>query len=162
VNKFAATLKLLVEANVKFVVVGGFAGAFHGSTVLTQVLDICYERTPENLARLASALAAIHPRLRGLPDQIPFLLDHRTLAQGMNFTLQTDWIDLDLLGEISGVGQFSEVVKDAVRIEVYGITYVVASLDSLIRSKRAADRPKDRIAVPELEALKEIKSKEKE
>jgi hypothetical protein len=86
-NKFAATLKLLADANVKFVVVGGFAIAFHGSTVLTQVLDICYERTPENLARLASALAAIHPRFRGLPDEIPFSLDERTLAQGMNFTL---------------------------------------------------------------------------
>jgi hypothetical protein len=60
------------------------------------------------------------------------------------------------------VGQFVEVVKDAVRIEVYGVTYVVASLDSLIRSKRAADRPKDRSAVPELEALKEIKSRERQ
>jgi hypothetical protein len=61
-----------------------------GSVILTRNLNICYERTPENLARLASALAPIHPRLRGLPDQIPFALDVRALAQAMNFTLQTD------------------------------------------------------------------------
>jgi hypothetical protein len=52
--------------------------------------------------------------------------------------MQTDWIDLYLVGEISGVGQFSEVVKDAVEIEVYGISYLVASLDCLIKSKREA------------------------
>jgi hypothetical protein len=48
-------------------------------------------------------------------------------------------------------------VKDAVEIEVYGISYLVASLDCLIKSKRAANRPKDHSALPELEALREIK-----
>jgi predicted nucleotidyltransferase len=158
-NKFAATLKLLADANVRFVVIGGYAAMLQGSVILTQDLDICYERTPENLARLASALAPIHPRLRGLPDEIPFALDVRALAQGMNFTLQTDLIDLDLLGEISGAGQFPDVVRDAETVEVYGSSYLVASLETLIKSKLAAARPKDRNALPELEALKEIKSR---
>jgi hypothetical protein len=61
----------------------------------------------ENLRRLASALSPLHPRLRGIPEDTPFVLDARTLAQGMNFTLQTDLGDLDLMGEISGVGQIS-------------------------------------------------------
>jgi predicted nucleotidyltransferase len=153
-NKFAAALKLLADANVKFVVIGGFAAMLQGSVILTQDLDISYERTPENLKRLAAALAPIHPRLRGLPDEIRFSLDERALAHGMNFTLQTAWIDLDLVGEISGVGQFSEVVKDAVEIEVYGISYLFASLDCLIKSKRAANRPKDHSALPSLRPSK--------
>jgi hypothetical protein len=156
-NKFAALVKLLGEAQVDFVVIGGYAAMLHGSAFLTQDLDICYERSPQNLRRLAAALAPIHPRLRGAPEGIPFSLDERTLAQGMNFTLQTDWIDLDLLGEISGAGQFSDLVRDAESIDVYGAPHLVASLDTIIKSKQAAGRPKDRNALPELEALRELK-----
>jgi hypothetical protein len=105
-----------------------------GSVILTRDLDICYERSGENLTQLASALSSIHPKLRGAASEITFSLDERTLAQGMNFTLQTDLMDIDLLGELSGVGQFPEVVRDA-------------------------GRPKDQNALPELEALKELKSK---
>lgn len=158
-NKFEATLKLLADCNVKFVVIGGYAAMLQGSVILTRDLDICYERSAENLTRLASALSPIHPKLRGISDGVPFSLDNHALAQGMNFTLQTDLVDLDLLGEISGVGQFPEVARDAVRVELYGLTYLVASLDSLIKSKRAANRPKDKHALPELEALKEFKSR---
>jgi predicted nucleotidyltransferase len=68
-------------------------------------------------------------------------------------------IDLDFLGEISDVGQFPDVVRDAETVEVYGSPYLVASLETLIKSKLAAARPKDRNALPELEALKEIKSR---
>ena len=60
----------------------------------------------------------------------------------MNFTLQTDLSDLDLLGEISGVGQFSGVMRDAVQIDVFGSTYLVASLDTIIKSKHVAGRLK--------------------
>jgi hypothetical protein len=158
-NKFEATLKLLADSNVKFVVIGGYAAMLQGSVILTRDLDICYERSAENLARLASALSPIHPKLPGAPSEITFSLDERTLAQGMNFTLQTDLIDLDLFGEISGVGQFPDVVRDADHIHVYDFPHLVASLDTLIRSKRAAGRRKDEIALPELEALKEIKSR---
>jgi hypothetical protein len=158
-NKFAAMVKLLADAHVNFVVIGGYAAMLHGSAFLTQDLDICYERSTENLQRLATALTPVHPRLRGAPEGVPFSLDVRTLTQAMNFTLQTDLIDLDLLGEISGVGQFPDVVRDAGHLEVYGYPHLVASLDTLIRSKRAAGRPKDRNALPELEALKELKSR---
>ena len=79
----------------------------------------------------------------------------------MNFTLQTDLVDLDLLGEISGVGQFADVVRDAARVELYGVTHLVASLDSIVKSKQAAGRPKDRNALPELEALRELKSRDR-
>ena len=160
-NKFAATVKSLGEAQVNFVVIGGYAAMLHGSALLTQDLAICYERSPENLRRLASALVPIHSRLRGAPEGIPFSLEERTLTQGMNFTLQTDWIDLDLLGEISGVGQFANAVQGASQVDVNGVAHLVISLDGLIKSKQAAGRPKDRNALPELEALRELKIQER-
>jgi hypothetical protein len=163
---FKTALKTLTEAQVNFVVVGAYAGVVQGSAQVTRDLDICYERTPENMKRLAAALAPYHPRLRGAPADLPFVLDQRTLAQGMNFTFQTDFGDIDLMGELSGVGQFPELARDAVSIDLYGLQVRVASLDALILSKRTAGRTKDLLALPELEALKEMlaaaKSKKRE
>ena len=158
---FEAPLNALADAKVKFVIVGAYAGVAHGSVQVTQDLDVCYERTPENIKRLAAALAPFHPRLRGISEDVPFVLDERALAQGMNFTLQTDVGELDLLGQLSGVGQFQDAAKDAVWIEIFGKSHLVASLDVVIRSKRAAGRPKDLTALPELEALRELQKKPK-
>ncbi len=155
---FKAALKTLTDEQVSFIVVGGYAGVVQGSAQVTRDLDICYERTPANMKRIATALAPYHPRLRGAPAGLPFVLDERTLAQGMNFTFQTDFGDIDLLGELSGVGQFSALTVDAVLIELYGMRIRVASLDVLIRSKRAAGRPKDLSVLPELEALQEMQA----
>jgi len=73
----------------------------------------------------------------------------------MNFTLQTDLGDIDLLGHISGVGEFPAVAADFVLMPLFDLECRVASFDVLIRSKQAAGRPKDLIVLPELEALKE-------
>jgi|SRR5438270_11311488 len=148
---FQAALKALTEQGVNFVVVGGYAATLYGSGYLTRDLDICYERTPENMARLVSALQPIIRACVGLP----FLFDVRTLSQGMNFTLETDLGDIDLLGRIDGVGEFSNVARDAISMHSYGLECEVISLDTLIRSKQAAGRAKDLSILPELEALKE-------
>lgn len=153
-------LKLLADGGINFVIVGGFAAVARGSLQITQDLDICYERTPENLRRLANVLAPYHPRLRAAPQDVPFVFDERTLTQGMNFTLETDLGDIDLLGELSGVGQFSEVVRDAISLPLFGESYRIASLETVIRSKRAAGRPKDLNSLPELEAMKELSDKQ--
>jgi hypothetical protein len=97
-----------------------------------------------------------HPRLRGAPEGLPFLFDVQTLTNGMNFTLATDLGDIDLLGHLSGLGEFPAVALDAISMPLFGGECRVASLDSLILSKRAAGRSKDLNVLPELEALKEM------
>jgi len=79
VTNFEAALTALAKANVTFVVVGGYAAMLLGSALVTQDLDICYERTPENMERLVSALSPYRPRLRGAPEGLPFLFDVQTL-----------------------------------------------------------------------------------
>ena len=153
---FEATLKILSERGVNFVVIGGYAATLHGSAYLTRDLDICYERTPENMERLVRALSPYRPRLRGAPEGLPFVFDVQTLSNGMNFTLATDLGDIDLLGHVSGLGEFPALALDAISMPLFGGEYRVASLDSLIRSKRAAGRNKDLNVLPELEALKEM------
>ena len=157
-TNFTAALRVLSEAKVNFIVVGAYAAVLQGSAQVTQDIDICYERTPENMKRLSAALRPHHPRLRGAPVGLPFVLDQKTLVQGMNFTFETDFGDIDLLGELSGVGQFQALARDAVSIDLDGVRIRVASLDAVIRSKRAAGRAKDLTTLPELEALRELRA----
>ena len=67
-----------------------------------------------------------------------------------------------MLGYLSGLGEFPAVALDAISMQLFGGEYRVASLDSLIRSKRAAGRSKDLNVLPELEALKEMHAEQKE
>ncbi len=157
-NDFGRSLDVLRDAIVHFVVIGGVAASAHGSAYLTQDLDICYDRSSANIERLAEALKPHHPRLRGAPGGIPFSFDPPTILRGMNFTLTTDLGDLDLFGEVPGIGQYAEVKALSVTLGLFGRPCEVLSLQGLIRSKRAAGRAKDLLVLPELEALHEIEN----
>ena len=101
---FRELLETLSRAEVRFVVICGVALVLRGSVRLTVDLDICYARDKANLDRLAAALAPLHPRLRGTPKELPFIWDAQTLRSGLNFTLKTDAGDVDVLGEVTGIG----------------------------------------------------------
>lgn len=154
---FEALLRALTQNKVNFVIVGAVAAAAHGSAHVTRDLDICYERTAENFERLAVALAPFHPALRDAPPGIFFRWEAATVRQGMNFTLVTDVGEVDLFGELAGVGAYGEASRDSVWTELYGASIRVASLDVLIASKRAAGRAKDLAVLPELEALRDLR-----
>lgn len=157
---FEQLLKALTEKDVQFVVVGAFAAIAHGSTQGTDDLDICYERTPDNYKKIIAAIRSFHPRPRGLDDNLKVPFDESSLTQGTNFTLTTDLGKLDLLGEMSGVGGYREIAGDAKSMNLGGVFCRVASLDTIIRSKEAANRPKDQLTLPELKALKMLKDRE--
>ena len=120
-----------------------------------QDLDVVYERSPENLERLARALAAHEPYLRGAPSGLPFVFDVETLQRGLNFTLTSKLGDLDLLGEIVGGGGYAALEPHAVPMELFGVRCLVLGLDKLIEVKRAAGRPRDLETLAELIAIRE-------
>jgi hypothetical protein len=153
VTRFRELLGRLSEAEVELVVVGGLAVIAHGHARATLDIDVCYARTPENLRRLVSALKPLHPRLRGAPPELPFFWDEKTLKNGLNFTLVSDEGDIDLLGEVTGLGNYDDIVLRAIEIELYGASVRILSLEDLIRSKAAAGRAKDLV---DLEALRAI------
>ena len=147
-------LDALSAAGVDVVVVGGVALVLRGSSRLTLDLDLCYSRDRDNLHRLAVALAPDHPRLRGAPPDLPFLWDERTLASGLNFTLTTDLGDLDILGEIPGVGGYAEVFAGSSELVIGDSRIRVMDLDALERSKRAAGRAKDLLDLAEIAEIR--------
>jgi predicted nucleotidyltransferase len=155
VTDFEGLIRRLREADVRFIIVGGFAGTVLGSPRTTVDLDIVYARDSGNLERLAGALGRLSPYLRGAPPGLPFRLDVPTLERGLNFTLVTSLGDLDLIGDIAGGGTHDELLPFTDRLHVLGIDVDVVTLPQLIRLKRAAGRPKDLEAIAELEALLE-------
>ena len=152
---FRALLQALCNSRVEFVIVGGVAATLHGSARLTQDVDVVYAREPENLRRIADALASLQPYLRGAPPGLPFRLDQHALAAGLNFTLSTSAGDIDLLGEIAGVGDYRALLPHTIDVQLYGASCRCIDLATLIRAQLAAGRPKDLETMAELRALLE-------
>jgi hypothetical protein len=152
-----ALLARLVEGGVDFVVVGGLAAVLHGSAAITRDLDITYAPDAENLERLGQVLVALGARLRGVTDDVPFVPDGRTLRHTRVLTLATPDGSLDLLAQPDGSPAYTVLRERARRDRLDGIDVFVASLEDLIAMKKAAGRPKDLVAVEELEAIQRLR-----
>jgi NAD(P)-dependent dehydrogenase (short-subunit alcohol dehydrogenase family) len=153
--QLSAAVRALCDAGVEFVAIGGISASLHGSARVTFDLDICFSRSPQNLRRLAEALAAFHPRPRGFPPERPFVWDERTLNNGTVFTLDTDVGPIDLLAEVAGIGAYADAKARSVTAEAFGRQFATLNLPGLIAAKRAAGRDKDLEAIKELESLLE-------
>src|SRR5258708_3718900 len=104
--QFDLLLPRLVRGEVRFILIGGVAAIVHGAARLTYDIDVVYERSAANFRLLVQTLSSLSPYLRGAPPGLPFVLDERTLRNGLNFTLTTALGDLDLLGEVVGGGGY--------------------------------------------------------
>ena len=150
---FERLLKTLAERRVECILIGGVAATAHGSSRLTQDIDVVYSRSSENIDRLVEAIVGLHPYPRGAPPGLPFRWDRPTIERGLNFPLTTDVGDLDLFGEIVGGGAYEDLLPHTLKIQPFGVECLCLDLEFLIRVKRAAGRPKDLEAIAELEAI---------
>lgn len=153
-------LERLVGAGVDFVVVGGFAGVAHGCSFVTQDIDICCGFDPENLVRLQKALSGINPVHRMTPKRKKLELTEKNGGKFKNLYLDTDIGQLDCVGFVEGIGDYSQVKRASVSVKMQNIEICVLSIDALIKAKQAMNRPRDRQAVLQLEAIKKL-NKEK-
>ena len=152
---FRTLVEALVNGDVEFVIVGGLAATVHGSARLTQDIDVVYARHETNLERLADSLAPLAPYPRGTPPGLPFEWSVATLSHGLNFTLTTAAGYIDLLGEITGGGRYEDLLPHTMEIELFGHRCLCLDLEWLIRTKRAAGRPRDFETLAELELLRD-------
>jgi hypothetical protein len=142
----------LISSQVEFVLVGGFAAAAHGVTLVTRDVDICCRFSEANLMRIQKAFVDLHPVHRSQPD-LPLALTPEQCVSLKNLYLKTDLGVVDCLGEILGVGNYDEVLKRSVEVELpYGKCRIL-DIEALIRAKEAMNRDHDRITV---KYLKEI------
>lgn len=149
----------LASHDVRFVVIGGVALGIHAAAYVTYDIDVCYARRRDNLEKIADALRPFEPRLRGFPPELPFVWDASTILNGTNFTLSTSLGDLDMLGEVSGIGTYEDVFLKSEKWHVYGYDVQILSVDGLISAKEAAGREKD---IPGLKILYALRDSELE
>ena len=150
-------LQRLVDADVQFIVIGGLAAQAHGSTSLTRDLDICFARDRANLDRLSAVLQDLAAIRRGLPADAPRMppLDPRTLRAGSLFTLETRFGPFYLLAQPDPELDYETLLRASEEAEIGGVRVRFAGLDDLVAMKRAAGRPKDRVELEILGALRE-------
>jgi predicted nucleotidyltransferase len=153
-------LTALLEAEVRFVVIGGAAMVLHGSDHITQDVDFSYDREVGNLRALSKILSRHKAKLRGIPEDIPFILDEYTFRNVQNMTLDTDLGAVDLLAVPDGADSFEGLWERAKVIDFGSYSVRIASIDDLITMKRAANRPKDQNHILELLALKKLIAEE--
>lgn len=157
--KFVANLnellRRLCDADIDFVVVGGFAAVLHGSTLVTRDLDVCTVLTAANVEKLRGVLADLRPIHRMTPQRLSFLTNPDPEARIQNLYLETDAGAVDFMTSITGVGDFSRIRAQAVEVELFGHRCRVMSLADLIAAKLALGRDKDLLAARELQAIAE-------
>ena len=144
------------RCGVEIVVIGGVAATAHGSARVTYDIDLLYSRSDENIARLVEALRPLAPYLRGAPAGLPFDWSVATVTAGVNFTLTTSAGSVDLLGEVTGAGRYEDVAPHTTALRLARHDTLVIDLAWLIKTKRAAGRPKDLEVLAELELLQEL------
>jgi hypothetical protein len=139
------------------------AGVLHGSALATFDVDICPDPAPENLERLCDALRDMHARVRTADDEVDFDCHPALLQQLKMLNLATDFGTFDLSFRPASFSGYDDLASDAITMSIAGAAVTVASLDDVIRSKEAAGRVKDQVALPQLYALRdEIARQERE
>lgn len=146
------------DHRVEYVVIGGLAAVLHGAPVSTFDVDVVAPFVPENVERMHAALQGINPRFRFTPRLIPLHDDWRELVRFTNLNLVTDLGVVDVLGDLPGIGPYASLSGRTVETDVDGIACRMLDLDTLIAAKTAAGRPKDKLAVLELLAVRKRKA----
>jgi len=146
-------LKVFLGLDIEFVIIGGFAAALHGSSMVTRDLDLCFLLTPQNIDKLRTSLRDLNPKLRINPKKLSFLTHPKTNQGFKNLYLETDMGIVDVVSSVTGVGDYSVVAADANVIELFGYRVKVMSIQHLLASKKALGRPKDILVVQEIEEI---------
>jgi predicted nucleotidyltransferase len=155
---FKTLLSKLSENDFDFILIGGFAASVYGSSYVTHDLDVCAVLTPGNIEKLRKILADLHPKHR-ITEKKPSFLEIPEELNGINnLYLETDVGVLDLISNVIGIGDFSELSKNAIEIKIFGKSCKVISLNDLIKAKLTLKRPKDILVAQELEIIQKKKS----
>jgi hypothetical protein len=147
----------LVEADVRFIVIGGFAVSAHGYLRGTKDLDIVPDPDPENLRRLAGALSQINARIMGMEEFSEEEIvqpDVTGLAMGGNFVLATNHGRLDILQLVSPDFEYGDLDAAAIEDVVLGHSVRFCGYEDLVEMKRAAGRLEDELDLRRLRAAR--------
>jgi hypothetical protein len=155
-------IETLARHGVEYLVIGGVATQMHGHRRTTMDLDVAPEPSPENLARLGSALAELEARPQDAgPGKAEILASdpERLAIAAIVPPLMTRYGEIHILKEPKGARAFGEMRERALVVEIDGAEVAIVSLDDLIRMKQAAGRPAD---LDDVAALTEVEKQRRD
>lgn len=149
-------IRTLRKHRVDFVLIGALAARLYGFPRITADADITPDESPRNLDRLTAALREIDAKIytETVPEGLPFDCSPQMLSRANIWNLVTSAGRLDIAFQPSGTEGYRDLVRTADRFDAFGVKFLVASLDDIIRSKESANRPKDREDVVLLKAMR--------
>jgi predicted nucleotidyltransferase len=152
-HKLHELLRRLAEADVEFVLIGGYAAVIHGSAYVTNDVDVCAVLSPDNIEKIRKALADLKPVHRQSHRRLSFLEVPAPGQSLQNLYLETTDGIIDIITSVLGVGDFARLRERAMRADVFGMSCAVISLEDLIAAKEALGREKDLLTAKELRAI---------
>ncbi|MEN6625481.1 MAG: hypothetical protein ABFD69_04540 [Candidatus Sumerlaeia bacterium] len=133
-NSEIAFLEALAAHHVPFMIVGLSAAAMQGAPVVTQDIDLWFNRLDDPALRDAlreAGVAYVAPQI----DQPP-------MFAGPNLE------KLDIVVNMTGLGSFDEEIKNTILLPIGGQNIPVLKLERILASKKAAGRAKDLMSIP--------------
>ena len=143
---FRDFIALLNEKRVRYVVVGGYAVAFHGHPRTTGDLDVFMELSLKNAKLMLSVFEAFGFNTEGTAPE--FFMD-----RGQVVRLGREPLKLEILNDISGVS-FAECWAHRVKAPLGDLRINFIDLERLLANKQASGRLKDKLDVSELSKVK--------
>ena len=149
-TEYAKLIVALLDAQIRFLVVGGYAAIAHGHTRATDDLDIWIDPAPDNLQKTLGAMACFGADLDGLSAD--------DLADSSGFVRIGDdqGRKIDILSSAPCL-QFSQAWRNRFETEFCGVLVPFLSLHDLIRNKEVVARHKDLADVEALRAFHRLR-----
>jgi hypothetical protein len=135
------------------VLIGNAAAAIQGAPVTTVDIDFLFRQTPSNVAKL-----------KKLAKALDFVIFNPLYPASQMFRLmrENDSLQLDFCNRISGIRSYESLRSRATSVRFGDEQLLVASMGDIIKSKRAAGRPKDLATLVTLEEVyAKIQAREK-
>jgi hypothetical protein len=139
----SAILEGLLEAEIKFILVGGLAAVVQGAPVTTMDIAIVHNRSPENKSKLIAFLKSIDATYRRTDDKVIGPNEGDISGMG-HFLFTTRFGPLDVLAFIEQGKAYEDLLEHTVEIEFRGHIIRVLNLKALVEFKKTSRDPKDK------------------